>query len=180
MLRRETIVAGVVVALATAAPRSAAHAQRSAVPPAASPSGPAPRAVCDYASCALGIVPRWNGLAAVRPSGEAVATLGFFWPRDVGDALAGSRRDVPGADSVRAQASAALRLRRVGATLTDGGALLLAGATLAGMRARHVGRGAAIVGGVGLAAFAISVPFQFAADGALSRAVWWHNVRYAR
>jgi len=24
----------------------------------------------------------------------------------------------------------------------------------------------------------VSVPLQFAADGALSRAVWWHNLRY--
>lgn len=31
----------------------------------------------------------------------------------------------------------------------------------------------------GLGALFISVPLQFAADGALSKAVWWHNVRYA-
>jgi hypothetical protein len=30
-----------------------------------------------------------------------------------------------------------------------------------------------------LGALFISVPLQFAADGALSKAVWWHNVRYA-
>jgi len=37
-----------------------------------------------------------------------------------------------------------------------------------------------VVGGAGLAALLVSVPIQFAADGALSRAVWWHNLRYAR
>ena len=37
-----------------------------------------------------------------------------------------------------------------------------------------------LVAAAGLAALTISVPFQFAADGALSRAVWWHNLRYAR
>ena len=31
-----------------------------------------------------------------------------------------------------------------------------------------------------VAAVAISVPLQFSADGLLSRAVWWHNARYAR
>jgi len=36
-----------------------------------------------------------------------------------------------------------------------------------------------VVGGVGVAALLVSVPLQFAADGALSRAVWWHNMRYA-
>jgi len=35
-----------------------------------------------------------------------------------------------------------------------------------------------VVGGVGFAAILVSVPLQFAADGALSRAVWWHNMRY--
>jgi hypothetical protein len=26
----------------------------------------------------------------------------------------------------------------------------------------------------------LSIPLQFAADGALSRAVWWHNRRYSK
>jgi hypothetical protein len=29
-------------------------------------------------------------------------------------------------------------------------------------------------------ALMLSLPVHFAADGALSRAVWWHNLRYAR
>jgi hypothetical protein len=37
-----------------------------------------------------------------------------------------------------------------------------------------------VIGGAGLTALLVSVPIQFAADGALSRAVWWHNVRYVR
>jgi hypothetical protein len=28
-------------------------------------------------------------------------------------------------------------------------------------------------------AFVIGVPLQFSADGLLSKAVWWHNARYA-
>ena len=37
-----------------------------------------------------------------------------------------------------------------------------------------------VVGGAGIAAFLVSLPLQFAADRALSHAVWWHNVRYGR
>jgi len=33
---------------------------------------------------------------------------------------------------------------------------------------------------LGVAALGVSVPFQFAADGALSKAIWWYNLRYAR
>jgi hypothetical protein len=32
----------------------------------------------------------------------------------------------------------------------------------------------------GAASVGISVPLHFAADGMLSRAVWWHNRRYSR
>jgi hypothetical protein len=51
------------------------------------------------------------------------------------------------------------------------------------VRAASAGRASRtdqVVGGAGLAALLVSVPLQFAADGALSRAVWWHNLRYAR
>jgi len=44
----------------------------------------------------------------------------------------------------------------------------------------RVSRTEQVVGGAGLAALLVSVPLQFAADGALSRAVWWHNARYVR
>jgi hypothetical protein len=48
------------------------------------------------------------------------------------------------------------------------------------LRECRVRRSDGILLGVGGAALGLSVPFQFAADGALSRAVWWHNARYAR
>ena len=51
------------------------------------------------------------------------------------------------------------------------------------VRAASAGRASRsdqVVGGAGLTALLVSVPLQFAADGALSRAVWWHNLRYAR
>jgi hypothetical protein len=66
-------------------------------------------------------------------------------------------------------------VRRVASTLTDAGALLLAvgGArTLAAGRVDGVGRAVLATGAV---AFGASVPLQFAADGHLSRAVWWRN-----
>ena len=85
-----------------------------------------------------------------------------------------------GADSALAHAQRAVALRRAGAVLTDVGALAIA-VTLA--RVATAGRAHTndrVVGGAGLAALLVSVPMQFAADGALSRAVWWHNLRYAR
>ena len=59
-----------------------------------------------------------------------------------------------------------------------GGAVFAAAVRAAA--AGHVRRSDGIVAAVGAGAFALSVPFQFAADGMLSRAVWWHNARYAR
>jgi hypothetical protein len=35
------------------------------------------------------------------------------------------------------------------------------------------------LGIAGAVSFAVGVPLQFAADGALSRAVWWYNARLA-
>ena len=135
---------------------------------------------CAYVTCALNIAPRWNGLAVVRgANGPQLANLGFFWPRDVTASLRGPSHVAPGADSAAAQARQALRLRRIGAALTDAGVIVGAIGAVGALRA---GRGRASDGvllGVGGAALGISVPFQFAADGALSRAVWWHNRRYA-
>jgi hypothetical protein len=37
-----------------------------------------------------------------------------------------------------------------------------------------------VIGAIGAGAFAVSLPLQFSADGLLSRAVWWHNGRFAR
>lgn len=133
---------------------------------------------CSYAACALVIIPRWNGLAAVRgTNGPLVANLSFFWPRSVSAALRAGGRD-SAADSADARAQRALRLRRAGAMLTDAG---LVAAAIVGARVASRGRmlnGDRIVAGAGLASLAISVPLQFGADGELSRAVWWHNLRY--
>ena len=136
---------------------------------------------CAYAQCALGIAPRWNGLAIVRgTAGPSVANLSFFWPRDLSAAIAGRHPGAPGVDSALAAARQAVRIRRAGAALTDVGAAALGVAAISAIRAGRVRRGDAAVAGAGLTLFGLSVPLQFAADGALSRAVWWHNVRYAR
>jgi hypothetical protein len=136
---------------------------------------------CPYAACALGIAPRWNGLAVVRgTSGPQVANHHFFWPRDITAAFRSPSSPTPGADSAFAQARRAVRLRRIGAALTDGGALVAAIGAAGALREGRVRRSDGILLGVGGAALGLSVPFQFAADGALSRAVWWHNARYAR
>ena len=136
---------------------------------------------CAYSACALNIAPRWNGLAVVRGAdGPQVANLGFFWPRDVSAPLRGPSALVPGADSAAAQARQAIHLRRIGAVLTDGGVLVATIGTIGALRAGHVRAIDGVMIGVGGAALGVSVPFQFAADGALSRAVWWHNRRFAR
>ena len=144
------------------------------------PSADAQRAeTCTYGSCALWIVPRWNGLAVTRGAdGPDVANLGFFIPRSVTGALRAGAEGAA-ADYATACAERALRLRRAGATLTDIGAVA-AGVVVASAASR--GRATAtekVVGAVGATLLVVSVPLQFAADGALSRAVWWHNARYA-
>lgn len=134
---------------------------------------------CSYESCALWIVPRWNGLAVTRgPDGPDVANLGFFVPHSVTAALR-SGAEGAAADSASAYADRALWLRRVGAALTDFGAVV-AGAVVVSAASR--GRATAtekVAGAVSATLLVVSVPLQFAADGALSRAVWWHNARYA-
>lgn len=131
-------------------------------------------ASCDYDHCALSIAPRWNGLALVQGTeGNQVANLNFFWPRAPMGVLAGS-------DSAERYGERAVRVRRAGAVLTDVGALLVGYAL-----ARRAGAGSFTHGtraalATGVAAVAVSVPLQFAADGYLSRAVWWHNRQYAR
>jgi hypothetical protein len=138
-------------------------------------------APCDYRTCALAIVPTWNGLAVLRGSdGLRIANLNFFWPTDVTTALRGEDPSWSGADSAAAHARRAVTLRRVGAALTDGGVVAIGVATIGALTVRRVRRGDRLLVGAGATALLVSVPFQFAADGALSRAVWWHNVRYAR
>ena len=152
-------------------------------PVSAQASADVPRAggECTYAACALNIAPRWNGLAVVRGvDGPPLATLNFFWPRDVTASLRGPSTLTPGADSAEAHARRALQLRRVGAALVDAGAVVGAIGVVGALRAGRLRRSDGLLIGVGGAAVGLSVPFQFAADGALARAVWWHNRRYAR
>jgi hypothetical protein len=135
---------------------------------------------CRYSECALSIAPAWNGLAIVRgTAGRRVANLNFFLPRDVTPALRGDPTAV-GADSALAHAERAFALRRAAAVLTDVGAVAVVAALVHAASAGRADRNDKVAGGAGLASLIVSVPIQFAADGALSRAVWWHNLRYAR
>ena len=142
---------------------------------AASGSAEAPSdSSCTYARCALAVVPAWNGLDVVRGEQEQkVARLGFFWTRDVSPVFAGEPHAL---DFARR----AVRTRRTAAVFTDAGIALLAYALIGGTTdSGHTStyQGIAIGGAV---AFAVGVPLQFAADGHLSRAVWWHNAQFAR
>lgn len=135
---------------------------------------------CDYRVCALTIAPRWNGLAIVRgTSGATIANLGFFMPHDISAELGANDRRAIGSDSVGSAARRALHLRRIGAVLTDAGlaAMIFAGAR--GLTSAPDKRTNLVVAAAGAGVLGLSVPFQFGADGALSRAVWWHNLRYA-
>ena len=168
-MRNMTISAMLLGLVSVAAP---ARAQDSAA------VAPARDSVCSYRECALGIAPTWSGLAVVRGTGgPRVANLHFFWPADISPALRGDP-SARGADSAAASARRAISLRRVGAALTDIGVLATGVAVVSGLRARRMRTEERAVGGIGLTAILVSVPLQFAADGALSRAVWWHNMRY--
>jgi hypothetical protein len=102
-----------------------------------------------------------------------VATLGFFIPEDISHVFA----DDPEARDV---ARDAFRIRQIGAVLTDAGVILGATGVARGLFRWNwdgLSTGLTLAGGASLAA---GVPFQFAADGALSRAVWLFNRRYTR
>lgn len=148
-----------------------------ATPPAPSPSDSA----CSYNSCALTIAPRWDGLAVKRGTvGPTIANLHFFWPIDITPTLRGRDTTAVGADSAAAHAARAVTLRRVGAGFTDLGVVV---ATVTVLRSLAQGRFTErnqILAGAAVGAFVVSVPLQFAADGELSRAVWWHNLRFSR
>jgi hypothetical protein len=124
---------------------------------------------CSYARCALAIAPVWNGLDVVRGSqAHRVAGLGFFWTGDITPAVAGN-------DSAVAYATRAVHVRRVAAALTDVGVMALGYAAARRLRKGSFSgndRGMVIGGSVALAS---SVPLQFAADGLLSRSLWWFN-----
>lgn len=145
------------------------------------PNAAAPDSGCSYTTCGLTIVPAWDGLA-VRQGirGPRIANLHFFWPRDISPALRGRDTSAVGADSAAAYSRRAVALRQAGAGFTDIGALTIG---IAVIRALVAGRSSTrdqVVAAAGLGALAISVPIHFAADGELSRAVWWHNLRFAR
>ena len=129
---------------------------------------------CTYQSCALGLVPVWNGLAIVRGESERrVGSLGFFMPGDVSEIFRDDR-------DAFAAAEDAYELRRVGAALTDAGLILVATGLARAVFQREFDKlsgGLTLGGALSLGA---GVPFQFAADGALSRAVWLYNRRFSR
>jgi len=165
-----------------------------ALPAVRASSQPQALVVCTYRRCALGIAPTWNGLAVVRGvDGQRVANLNFFWPHDiserfaassdvrfvVGSAAALSASAGPAADSAVWHARRAVHLRRFAAVLTDAG-LLLGGYVVARAAANSgLNNADRALGIAGASAFAVGVPLQFAADGALSRAVWWYDARFA-
>jgi len=145
------------------------------IPPAMeAQTPPAPAAGCTYESCALGLAPVWNGLAITRGiSQRQIANLGFFWPNDVTPVFRG---DAPAVEA----ANEAVRMRAVAAVLTDAGIILIATGLARAAFDRRFDTFATAVTGVGVASLGVSIPFHFAADGYLSRAVWWHNRRYSR
>jgi hypothetical protein len=143
-------------------------------PAAAHAVAPRVHTPCSYESCALGIAPSWNGLDVVHgANGARVASLGFFLPRDISPAFAGN-------DSALSYAVRAVKVRRVAATLTNVGALMLGYVAIRARRGDGLRGSDRITAAIGATAFAVSVPLQFSADGLLSRAVWWHNARFAR
>jgi hypothetical protein len=170
-----------VLLLLIAVGRVAGSQQTTPPVPATQQAAPAVHndSACAYRSCALNIKPAWDGLAVVRPTGQRVATLHFFWPRDITEDLRGDSTAV-GADSVVVHAERALVLRQAGAGFTDVGIVTFAVAVLRSLRDGRLSERDQILAGAGLGAIIVSVPLQFAADGELSRAVWWHNVRFAR
>lgn len=147
---------------ATFAWPATAAAQRADAPRIAS--------ACDYRSCAYNIIAALHGLRVVSGERETpVATLGFFWTRDISDAFEGEGRT---------EAQAAVRARRWGALFTDVGlALLMTGAVSAATQDLDETSAALMLAGV--ASVGVSVPLQFLADKRLARAVWQHNARYA-
>jgi hypothetical protein len=128
---------------------------------------------CSYRRCALAVLPVWNGSAIVRGENEErVGRLGFFWTEDITPLFAGDPQALDYAKN-------AVRVRRNAAILTDTGAALLVVALLGGFTDSgntHTYQAIAMAGGL---AIGVGVPVQFAADGELGRAVWWHNARWA-
>jgi hypothetical protein len=130
---------------------------------------------CSYATCALGIAPRINALDVVRGDAQTrVGSLSFVWPR------ATLVRTFDGDARAERLAARSVRTRRVGAALTDAGAMLVVAAVIRSAMVRGDRRWSAGMAGLGAASIAASTPVQFAADAQLSRAVFEFNRRYAR
>lgn len=129
---------------------------------------------CTYETCALGLAPAWNGLAVTRGNAQrTVAVLGFFYPTDVSRTFQADREAMDAAAD-------AVRVRSIAAAMTDGGIVLAATGIARALFRRdwdNLSTALTVVGGGALGA---SVPFQFAADGHLSRAVWLFNRRYSK
>ena len=133
-----------------------------------------PEANCTYESCALGLAPAWNGLAITRGiSQRQIGVLGFFWPGDIRPIFADNAAALEAADE-------ALRTRTVASILTDAGLLVLGTGLARAAFQREFDGFSKVLTITGAASVGISVPLHFAADGMLSRAVWWHNRRYSR
>ena len=166
------------VALLAAATPRLAMAQQAAAP---APTPPNDSATTTYRSAALSIAPRWDGLAVVRGSNrQMVANLHFFWPRDITPELRGSDTTAIGLDSLTHHARRAVALRRAGAGFTDLGILTMTVAVVRSLRDGRFATRDQQLAAAAVGALVVSVPLQFAADGELSRAVWWHNIRFAR
>lgn len=134
----------------------------------------APSPPCSYSRCALGIVPAWNGLVVTRGAEHRrEANLGFFWTASLDHLFADS-------DSARSYAQRAVKVRRVAAVLTNLGGIALGYAAVKAVANGELHRADRIVAASGAAMFGVSVPLQFAADGLLSRAIWWQNGVYAK
>jgi hypothetical protein len=129
---------------------------------------------CTYQTCALGLAPVWDGLAVVRGESERrVATLGFFVPGDMSEVF---KDDADALDAARE----AVRLRRIGAVLTDAGIVMAATGLARALFQRDFDKLSTALTLAGAGSLGVSIPVQFAADGYLSRAVWLYNRRYAR
>lgn len=165
------------VALLAAVPCLATAQQ--AVPTLAAP--PPNDSATTYRSAALSIAPRWDGLAVVRGANRGtVANLHFFWPRDITAELRGTDTTAIGLDSLTRHVQRAVALRRAGAGFTDLGMLTMTVAIVRSLRDGRFATRDQQLAAAAIGALVVSVPLQFAADGELSRAVWWHNLRFAR
>jgi len=133
------------------------------------------QARCDYATCALRIVPRLSGLDVVRgDANERAGSLSFLWPSAT---LTRAFQDDAAATLL---ARSSVRKRRAAAVLTDAGGVLIVAALIRGAAVRRDALPSVVLGGIGAATLAISVPMQFAADEELSKAVHGFNRRFAR